>query len=337
MSEITETIKQGRALINLNPSSRLNVDKAMFKAILDALEERTYQVMVHSDLGAEAHMEMLKYKEQSVELSNVINVILCKKCRNSGWLGSDTPCDCSIGEVEKEREQLKEESAKARGIVVRVTAENQELIKQAESLQVTLDTQIERMKRFAARIVELEQAYEVCLICGQKIDTPHVECEYGGTVILNAREQFFTADRYLRNLLAVIHGDGGHYQEKHGTRIAYEDAYKISVDRVQELDTLKEQMRKGTAELRRYVEGNGFTWCDEESTVFNVTTAIGWMGGAIDALRKENEELKNIPLREELHALKEEACQFCGHTYADCKATSDSLSKDILRDGINRE
>lgn len=50
---------------------------------------------------------------------------------------------------------------------------------------------------------------------------------------------------------------------------------------------LSKQVERGTAELRRYVEGNGFTWCDDEDTVFNVTTALGWMGGTIEALRDE--------------------------------------------------
>jgi hypothetical protein len=56
-------------------------------------------------------------------------------------------------------------------------------------------------------------------------------------------------------------------------------------------------VKAGTAELRRYVEGNGFQWCDDESTVFNVTTALGLMGGSIDALRAENERLHDNVVR----------------------------------------
>jgi hypothetical protein len=47
------------------------------------------------------------------------------------------------------------------------------------------------------------------------------------------------------------------------------------------------ELAAGTAELRRYVESNGFVWCETESTVFNVTTAIGLLAGTIEALRAE--------------------------------------------------
>lgn len=46
---------------------------------------------------------------------------------------------------------------------------------------------------------------------------------------------------------------------------------------------LEQQVEAGTQELRRYVEGNGFTWCEEETTVFNVTTALGLLGGTVEA------------------------------------------------------
>lgn len=66
---------------------------------------------------------------------------------------------------------------------------------------------------------------------------------------------------------------------------------------VVERDALRAEVKAGTAELRRYVEGNGFQWCDDESTVFNVTTALGLMGGSIDALRAENERLHDNVVR----------------------------------------
>lgn len=80
---------------------------------------------------------------------------------------------------------------------------------------------------------------------------------------------------------------------------------------------LREQLSKGTAELRRYVEGNGFTWCEDESTVFNVTTAIGLMGGQIEA-QKQNVSA----LREAVAVLR-----------AACKAAGD-IKQDTL-DGLN--
>ena len=38
-------------------------------------------------------------------------------------------------------------------------------------------------------------------------------------------------------------------------------------------------MSAGCAELRRYVEGNGFLWQSDQSAVFNATTAIGLLAG----------------------------------------------------------
>lgn len=52
-----------------------------------------------------------------------------------------------------------------------------------------------------------------------------------------------------------------------------------------ELFSLNHSIAAGTRELRAYVEGNGFTWIEDESTVFNVTTAIGLMGGTIEAYK----------------------------------------------------
>ncbi len=65
-------------------------------------------------------------------------------------------------------------------------------------------------------------------------------------------------------------------------------------------DRLQEELEDGTKELRRYVEGNGFTWCEYETTVFNVTTALGLLGGEIKALVGQRKELQA-----ELDALKD--------------------------------
>lgn len=43
-----------------------------------------------------------------------------------------------------------------------------------------------------------------------------------------------------------------------------------------------EEYDAGVAELKRYVEANGFTWQEDQTVVFNVTTAMGWMGGEIE-------------------------------------------------------
>jgi len=65
-----------------------------------------------------------------------------------------------------------------------------------------------------------------------------------------------------------------------------DDARRLVKTLESQLAAARQEAADGTAELRRYVEANGFAWCDEESTVFNVTTALGWMGGAL-ATQKE--------------------------------------------------
>ena len=54
----------------------------------------------------------------------------------------------------------------------------------------------------------------------------------------------------------------------------------------QRLAAVIAELRRGSAELRKYVEGNGFEWNENETTVFNVTTAIGLLGGTVEELRK---------------------------------------------------
>lgn len=58
------------------------------------------------------------------------------------------------------------------------------------------------------------------------------------------------------------------------------------------LEDLEAQLSAGTTELRRYVEGNGFEWCEQESTVFNVTTAIGWLSGALQEAQRKLAEMQ---------------------------------------------
>jgi hypothetical protein len=52
------------------------------------------------------------------------------------------------------------------------------------------------------------------------------------------------------------------------------------------LQALKENVRAGVAEMRRYVEANGFEWQDSLCDVDNVTTAIGWLGGALETANR---------------------------------------------------
>lgn len=47
----------------------------------------------------------------------------------------------------------------------------------------------------------------------------------------------------LGNLLAVIHGDGGHYQAEHGLERACADAEKVVIGLRMSVDTLRESHR----------------------------------------------------------------------------------------------
>ena len=72
------------------------------------------------------------------------------------------------------------------------------------------------------------------------------------------------------------------------------DAKRLVKTLESELAAARQEAADGTAELRRYVEGNGFTWCDDESTVFNATTAIGLMGGALAAQKEKIRKMLTV-------------------------------------------
>ena len=65
------------------------------------------------------------------------------------------------------------------------------------------------------------------------------------------------------------------------------ERHLASLARIAELET---ELERGAHELRRYVEGNGFEWQEDETAVWNATTAIGWLGGALAAIHKRGPE-----------------------------------------------
>jgi hypothetical protein len=87
------------------------------------------------------------------------------------------------------------------------------------------------------------------------------------------------ASYWLGDLLAVIHGDGGHYQEKHGTEQAAQDALgkifreRKELDRVQweleELYASLEKIRKEGQTRRRQVDAlaGNVTESEEDTTM----------------------------------------------------------------------
>lgn len=54
----------------------------------------------------------------------------------------------------------------------------------------------------------------------------------------------------------------------------------------------QDEVEAGIREMRLYVEGAGFEWCEDESAVFNVTTALGLLRGTIDNLQDEIKALE---------------------------------------------
>lgn len=90
----------------------------------------------------------------------------------------------------------------------------------------------------------------------------HPWMTFKGCILENDRDQVIEtltrerdeARRHLGNTLARIHGDGGHYQEKHGTDRAVVDADRIVVNRNAELDEARAALdaarREGAEAMR---------------------------------------------------------------------------------------
>lgn len=82
--------------------------------------------------------------------------------------------------------------------------------------------------------------------------------------------------------------------QRQRAKLALQKVREIDVQLEREISMYIDQMDKGIAIMRRYVEANGFQWNEDQSVVFNVTTAIGWMGGTIEALREKEGKYKAV-------------------------------------------
>ena len=103
----------------------------------------------------------------------------------------------------------------------------------------------------------------------------------------------------------------------------------IVADKVSRIVELQAELDAGAKELRRYVEGNGFIWCEEETTVFNVVSALGWMGGEIkmchERLDKRDEPGAKIYCARDGRRFNKICPQLESATCQDC-----ILSKDVV-------
>lgn len=85
-----------------------------------------------------------------------------------------------------------------------------------------------------ARIRELEAA------CGRLMREASQAVEASEREMIRRME----VERRLHDLLAIIHGDGGHYVQEHGEAKAVEDAKAAWWERSVELDSLRGQERR---------------------------------------------------------------------------------------------
>ena len=72
-------------------------------------------------------------------------------------------------------------------------------------------------------------------------------CLVGATTYLIERAEKAEADRdtarrWLGELLAIIHRDGGHYQAEHGNQKAVEDAHQVWADLMQQIDAARAEI-----------------------------------------------------------------------------------------------
>lgn len=128
-----------------------------------------------------------------------------------------------------------------------------------------------------------------------------------------------------------------------------ESAWELDRKHIAEMEA---ELAAGARELRRYVEGNGFQWCDDESTVFNVTTAIGLMGGTLAILNPKVKELEAELSRLRDNPRTPDVCHRCKisigaadatvteggrHYHALCKVADRAEAAERERDSLRDE
>lgn len=91
----------------------------------------------------------------------------------------------------------------------------------------------------------------------------------------------------------------------------------------QRVEELEQDFAAQRAEIRKYVEGNGFTWQDE----FNATTAIGWLAGTVETLKEKVAELeRERDRRDGLHQLFENTRESWNNRHPDGATIIDFLN-----------
>ena len=60
--------------------------------------------------------------------------------------------------------------------------------------------------------------------------------------LIQERDSLQEHSRLLHNLLAICHGDGGHYTAEHGLKKSVEDAIELRNKMIQERDSLRQQI-----------------------------------------------------------------------------------------------
>lgn len=90
----------------------------------------------------------------------------------------------------------------------------------------------------------------------------------------------------LRDDRDRLHGEVEQYEKK------LQEMARTLVELEGKVASLKLVQDGERNEIRKYVEGNGFQWQDDRSTAFNATTAIGWLGGALETAKKAAEDLE---------------------------------------------
>lgn len=96
--------------------------------------------------------------------------------------------------------------------------------------------------------------YRTFMYAGNEISTANTL----ETVLLLRLE---SAEAALGNLLAIIHGDGGHYQDAHGTAKAIEDGHVLLANTRLRVNEYESRIAELEAKLKALNEGSSFeTW-----------------------------------------------------------------------------
>jgi hypothetical protein len=92
-----------------------------------------------------------------------------------------------------------------------------------------------KLTEFSVRVADLQYSIDHNNVDWKTTPIGNDEKE----VLLDTYRSALVADHLLGELLAVIHGDGGHYQEEHGSEKAEQDAEAIVVSLRDKIDELK--------------------------------------------------------------------------------------------------